>query len=373
MDLVSIIADLASPDLTLSEVAARHGLTIEALSIYLASDQAQATLDLVQSTLAIRTRLAAQLHLPLAIAAIGTLLTSHRAVACPSPSAHGGPLSPNAQQGSPPDAHARQDSPLGDKARHDEVSFHLSAAHQPNPPTSEPRTRTSRNEARTLRHQVELRRAAATLLRFANFNHRARSRTDEPRHANTVSETPRTTALTDPALSAFSPPEPPRTSTLPVVPPSRAQHVEAHASPAATTPISPIATTPAPALAAIDAPATAFASSAATTVFPDAASAAITAPVSSSTPITASSPAAACTLSSPSPSNQSPSTSSVPFPFPTPPCSSHLEPSSNSSSSSPLFLRGSVPPWLVPSSTSPRRPRAANRLAAAAGAPTHPP
>jgi hypothetical protein len=379
MDPVSIIDDLASTDLSLSEVAARHGLTIEALSTYLASDQAQETLDLVQSTLAIRTRLAAQIRFPIAIAALGSLLISHRSVACASPSA---------------------------TSAHDEAR---TSGDNGSP----------RHEARALRHQIELRRAAATLLRFANFNHRAHTRVSDPLRSSTPPEhqrdkrasAPSTTA--QPAPLPFHSPAPPgsthftpRNSTShsasfadlfaaaiaavgvpadPAADPAgdpgddcddgAACPVPNHTtSPAAdASPTTSISTTQAPALAAIDATATAFASSAASTVFPDAASAAVSAPVSSSTPITASSPAAACTLSSPSPSNQSSSTSSVPFPFPTPPCSSHLEYSYHSSSSSPLFLRGSVPPWLVPSYTSPRRPSAANRLAAAAGAPTHPP
>jgi hypothetical protein len=350
MDLASIISDLACPDLSLSEVAARHGLTIEELSTYLNSDQAQATLDLVQSTLAIRTRLAAQIRLPIAIAALGTLLISHRAVACPSPSAqHGGSLSTNARQDSPPGAHARRD---GDGS-------HLpSIANQPNPPMSVPRTlpprdeaRTLRDQARALRQQIELRHAAATLLRFANFNHRTLGRA-ETRHASTVPKMPR----------ASSPPE---------VPPSHAQCVETHASPTAATPTSPNSTTPAPAAADIDASPTASACSAATTAFPDPASASVTAPVPASTRIATSPPSATSTFSSTSASHPSPS--STPVRIPAPPYSSHLDPSYPSSSSSPLFLRASVPRWLVPSPISHRRTSAATRLAAAAGTPSRPP
>jgi hypothetical protein len=160
MDPAAIIADLASAHFSLSQVAARHGLSLEALAAFITSDQTQQRLDDLQSAAAISTRFAAQLHLPIAVAALGALLTRHRAAAFLSPAAqHAEPISASAHQaglslGSPQQGHtisadASQAAPSA-----------ASTPDQPHPPscatpTSQP---TPRDHARALRHQIELRR-----------------------------------------------------------------------------------------------------------------------------------------------------------------------------------------------------------------------
>ncbi|MBX3410410.1 MAG: hypothetical protein KF859_11060 [Phycisphaeraceae bacterium] len=210
MDPASIIADLASAHFSLSQVAARHGLSLDALAAFITSDQTQQRLDELQSAAAISTRLAAQLHLPIAVAALGTLLARHRAVACTS----------TPQSNSTPSREARSPS---DDARS---------------PSDD--ARSSRAEARALRHQVELRRAAATLLRCANFNHRARTNTlardTQPQLASTPSANPRGSAAhTPPSVNtpanlthAFNP----RHSAAH----ARPQSVDVQTAPTATTP-----------------------------------------------------------------------------------------------------------------------------------------
>jgi hypothetical protein len=205
MDRASIIDDLASPNLSLSEVAARHGLTLDALSTYLTSDQARQKLDQIQSAAAIRTRLIAQLHLPVAAAALSTILQSHRAALTASPAQQASPLSPSnplTRPVTPSVAQEQHDSSLGDNERHDEGPLPPSAASQPHQPPAAPHPTAStsqpppidqardeaQDQARALRQQIELRRATTTLLRFANFNHRARSRNAEPPLARTASE-----------------------------------------------------------------------------------------------------------------------------------------------------------------------------------------
>jgi hypothetical protein len=324
MDRAALFDDLASPSLCLSEVAARHGLTLDALSIYLASDEAQATLDHIQSTLAIRTRLAAQIRLPIAIAALGTLLTSHRAVAFPSPTAQLAPPSDNVQQSGPVAAPA-SDQPVPQS-------------------TASP---TPRDEARSLRHQIELRRAASTLLRFSNFNHRAlaRAHTSDPRQPIAPREPSRATEpqhfdAPEPAR-ATTPREPSRESESRHTAPEPPRAPTATEAPSASLPHEPPLTSthpdPAPHTRARIADAQ---------------------PAPASSRITSTSPA--------SPSLYPLSISSIPLPIP-PPFHSHPDPSSSSSC---LFLRASPPPWFIPASSA-----AAKRLAAAAGAgaSTHPP
>lgn len=128
MVTAALFDDLANPHLSMGEVAARHGLSLQGLSALLASDQARATLDSILSAAAARTRLIAQLHLPFAAAALAAILKAHPGAAC---------------------------------------------------------TTAPRDQPRTLSHQAELRRAANTLLRFAAFNHRALARAHEPQRAST--------------------------------------------------------------------------------------------------------------------------------------------------------------------------------------------
>jgi hypothetical protein len=118
MNRAALLDDLASPGLCLTEVAARHGLTIEAHSTYLASNQAQETLDKLQSIAAIRTRLIAQICLPIALAALTTILQSHRAVTFTSPPAQQAvPLGASAQQPGPRLGSLQQAAPLSASAQ----------------------------------------------------------------------------------------------------------------------------------------------------------------------------------------------------------------------------------------------------------------
>ena len=87
--------------------------------------------------------------------------------------------------------------PHGIPTTHDDL-HPSSSPNQPKPPSAVPPKLSSqtavpltprdqaRAESRTLRHQIELRRAAATLLRFAAFNHGhlARAASDPPRNAS---------------------------------------------------------------------------------------------------------------------------------------------------------------------------------------------
>ncbi|MBX3410760.1 MAG: hypothetical protein KF859_12855 [Phycisphaeraceae bacterium] len=189
MDPAAIIADLASPHLSMMQVAERHGLTLSTLAAFITSDQAQEQLDQLQSAAAIRTRLIAQLHLPIAAAALSAILQSHRAASFPAATAtqHTDPLGIAAREESPPGDHARPAAPPSPQEP-DQSHSSLDAA--PPPPASShasapPATSPSIDHARTLRHEIELRRAAATLLRFATFNHRhlARAASDSQRNA----------------------------------------------------------------------------------------------------------------------------------------------------------------------------------------------
>ncbi|MBX3381895.1 MAG: hypothetical protein KF864_00135 [Phycisphaeraceae bacterium] len=199
MDTASIISDLASPHLSMMEIAERHALTLSALAAFITSDQGQEQLEQLQSAAAIRTRLIAQLHLPLAAAALSAILQSHCAASfTAAPTRESVPSANTPQHTNPLDIAAREESPPGDHARHaapptpqelnqphsshDAATFPPASSHVSAPSVSSPTI----DHARTLRHQIELRRAAATLLRFAAFNHGhlARAASDPPRNAS---------------------------------------------------------------------------------------------------------------------------------------------------------------------------------------------
>ncbi|MBX3410700.1 MAG: hypothetical protein KF859_12555 [Phycisphaeraceae bacterium] len=303
VDTASIISDLASPHLSMIDIAARHGLTLNALAAFITSDQAAPALDQLQSAAAIRTRLIAQLHLPIAATALSAILQSHRAASFPAAPTQDAMLPANAPQHTDPlDIAAREEYSPGEHARpaappssHEPDQSHSSLDAAPPPPTSPHAsaphaTSPTFDHARTLRHQVELRRAAATLLRFATFNHRAiaRAHSSEPRHAIVPHEPSRESELLHATIEpqqVYSAADPSRDSA--------SSNLSVEAGPA---------------------------------------------PVPSSSPIASPSPASASNLAS-SPSTQSRSTTSIPFPLHVLPSTIHRAFFNPISSSTPPFIR----------------------------------
>ncbi|MBX3359452.1 MAG: hypothetical protein KF745_13615 [Phycisphaeraceae bacterium] len=172
-DLAAKILDsVTDPTLTLRDVADLHNTTVEALVLWFAEPEIAERLDQIESTIARRTRIVASNFLPAATIALGRSIDEHNS---------------------------------------DEAHFPVRAGDQ-------------RGLELRRRSRETARRAAALLLRLANFTPGPRHSTSTPRpaHAPSPTRTP-TPAPSSQSIAPYPPTAPPDPLSPPPTP-SRAPH-----------------------------------------------------------------------------------------------------------------------------------------------------
>ena len=112
-DLSLLIEDLASPTLSLAQVAERHNTSLDSLSLYLTTSEALLHIANAELAAALRIRLAAQIQLHHAVQALTTSLKSFNEEAAKPAAPHDTPTAPTTTSITPlssitPDAALRE-------------------------------------------------------------------------------------------------------------------------------------------------------------------------------------------------------------------------------------------------------------------------